>query len=191
MDDKEKREKELFQRKNDFNGYRICPRCGSRLEKQILDHRPRLKCVNRECDFVYYHNPAPAAGALVIQEGKILLVKRAVAPREDWWCIPAGFMEWAEHPRETAVRELQEETGVDIRIKELFEVYSGDDDFRTNAVLILYLASIESGHPQAADDAKEVGFFEFDSLPDRIAFISHRQALDDYRRRYLRSGDDG
>ncbi|UCD93704.1 MAG: NUDIX hydrolase, partial [Candidatus Zixiibacteriota bacterium] len=141
----------LFKRKTDFLGFKFCPRCGTGLERQAIDHKPRLVCPNDSCDFIYYHNPIPAAGALVIQDNKILMVKRAVTPRIGWWCLPAGFMEWSEHPSETAIREIREETGLDIQLESLFEVYSGTDDPRMNAVLILYLASAVGGK-LAADD---------------------------------------
>ena len=178
-------ENELFKRKDDFLGFRFCPRCGTGLNRQTLDGRPRLVCPNPECDYVYYHNPIPAAGAMVVRNSRILLVKRAVMPKIGWWCVPAGFMEWSEHPAETAVRELREETGLEVQLDGLFEIYSGTDDPRMNAVLILYLAHEVGGELKAADDALEVGFFGFDDLPDNIAFASHRRALADYRSRYL------
>lgn len=179
-------EKFLFERKSNFLGYKYCPRCGSKLAKQIIDNSPRLKCTSNSCDFIYYHNPIPAAGAMVIDNGKILLVQRAVIPKIGWWCIPAGFMEWQEHPSDTAIRELREETGLDIKIDSFFEVYSGQDDPRLNAVLILYLATPEGGRLRADDDALDARFFGFDELPEKIAFISHRQALADYRERFIK-----
>lgn len=185
MDKKKLDEDFLIKRKNNFLGYRFCPRCGGKLDEKIIDHNRRLKCANDTCDFVYYHNPIPAAGAVVIRDGKILLVKRAVMPRVGWWCIPAGFMEWSEHPSQTAVREVREETGLEIKLDSLFEIYSGHDDPRTNAVLILYIASAVGGKPMAADDAEEARFFGFDEIPENIAFLSHRQALADYKERYL------
>ncbi len=178
-------EKELFRMKNDFMGFRACPRCGSALERKFLDGRTRLVCSNRDCLYIYYHNPIPAAGAIIIRNNKILLVKRAVSPRVGWWCIPAGFMEWDEHPSETAIREIREETGLEIKLKSLFEVYSGNDDPRMNAVLILYLADSIGGEMKPSDDAQDVGFYSFDNLPDQIAFESHNQAIADYKERYL------
>jgi len=80
---------------------------------------------------------------------------------------------------------LKEETSLDVKLTELFDVYSGDDDPRTNAVLILFLADIAGGTAKAGDDAMEVRFFPFDALPDKIAFEAHIQALADYRTRYL------
>lgn len=176
----------LFARKKHHSGFRFCPLCASALEEAHLDGHHRLRCSSTSCDFVFYQNPVPAAGAIIVEDDRILLVKRAHPPRIGWWCIPAGFMEWDEHPTQTAVRELEEETGVKIRLREFFEVYSGNDDPRTNALLILYLADIVGGELRASDDAQEVQFFAFDQLPTEIAFEAHRQALADYSARFRR-----
>ncbi len=186
MTDSQFNDEALMARKKNFSGYVFCPFCGGKLEQKILDHRARLQCSSSSCDFIYYHNPIPAAGALVIDNGRILMVKRAAPPKVDWWCFPAGFMEWDEHPSQTAIREIKEETGLDIRLESLFEIYSGNDDPRTNALLILYLATVTGGELNPGDDASEAVFFDFDHVPDKIAFISHRQALADYRNRYLK-----
>ncbi len=177
-------EQSLFERKDNFLGYRFCPRCGREMHRIKIENHERLKCPGPDCDFIYYHNPIPAAGALVIKQNRILLVKRAVMPKIGWWCLPAGFMEWHEHPSQTAVREVGEETGLTIRLDSLFEVYSGTDDPRLNAVLILYLATETGGVMAPADDAQEVRYFSFEELPDKIAFLSHRQAIKDYLARY-------
>ncbi|MBN2226345.1 MAG: NUDIX hydrolase [candidate division Zixibacteria bacterium] len=177
-------EKLLFERKAHFCGFRFCPQCGSPFMEKEIDGRVRLQCTNESCNYIYYHNPIPAAGAMVVRDNNILLVKRSVQPKMDWWCLPAGFMEWNEHPAQTAIRELREETGLDIHLDGLFEVYSGEDDPRTNAVLILYRASVAGGTLRPGDDAREAVFFAFDAIPDKIAFVSHRQALADYRSRF-------
>jgi len=176
-------EQALFYRKDHHCGYKYCPRCRSDLEEHDLDGRRRLACSNPECDFIFYQNPVPAAGAIIVQNDEILLVKRAHPPRIGWWCLPAGFMEWNEHPSETAIREIKEETGLDIELKSFFEVYSGNDDPRSNAILILYLADIIGGEPSPHDDALDVRYFSFDDLPKQIAFQAHQQALADYKER--------
>ena len=174
----------LSKRKDEMCGYKFCPFCAEPLLTKQLDGRPRMVCSRDECDFVFYQNPVPAAGAMIVQDDRILLVKRAHPPRINWWCIPAGFMEWNEHPSQTAVREVEEETGLIIKLTSFFEVYSGNDDTRNNAVLMLYLADVVGGEMRASDDALEVRYFSFDDLPDKIAFESHHQALADYTARF-------
>jgi 8-oxo-dGTP diphosphatase len=173
----------LFRRKNNHCGYRFCPLCGKAMEETEIDGRRRMACTDRNCGYVFYQNPIPAAGAIVVKDDRILFVKRAHPPRIGWWCFPAGFMEWDEHPRQTALREIKEETGLDVELTSFFEVYNGNDDPRSNAILILYLARVTGGELRAADDAQEVKFFSFDALPEKIAFESHIQALKDYNER--------
>ena len=185
MKNSEFNEESMFNRKNNFMGFRICPWCGEKLITADIDHRLRLKCESSDCEFVYYYNPIPAAGALVIKNNQVLLVKRAHHPKKGWWGLPAGFMEWNEHPSETTIREVEEETGLKIKLQSLFDVYSGEDDPRTNAILIVYLATILGGELRADDDAEEACFFDFNNLPENIAFISNRQALEDYKSRVI------
>lgn len=171
----------LFRRKDKFSGYKHCPLCSNELKEHTIDNTARLVCSNSHCDFVYYHNPAPAAGAIVVKDEKILLVKRAHFPRKDFWCFPSGFMEWDEHPSQTALREIEEETGLKIEITELFNVYSGVDDPHTNAILVLYLAKEIGGRLSASDDASEAAYFAMDDIPEDIAFEAHRQAIGEFK----------
>jgi len=172
-----------FRQFNDYDGYQWCPRCRGPLTIGEIEEKVRPHCP--VCGFIYYQNPTPAAGAVIVDEGKILMVKRSVAPARGDWCIPAGFMEWTEHPQQTAIRELKEETGLDIRINSIFDIFMGMDDPRTHAVLILYHADVIGGQLVAGDDADEACYFNFDSLPSNIAFQAHRDALALYRVRHL------
>src|SRR5262249_56829546 len=100
-------------------------------------------------------SPAPAAGVLLEQDGSVLLVRRRGDPGAGWWCLPAGFMEAGETPQQTALRELEEETGVIAQLTGLLGVYAGFDDPRVRAVLILYTGVATGGEPRAGDDAIE------------------------------------
>ena len=177
-------EGKLFARKAHHCGFRFCPLCGKPLVEGLLDHHPRLYCADESCGYVFYQNPIPAAGAIIVENDSILLVKRAHPPRINWWCIPAGFMEWSEHPSQTAIREVEEETGLKIKLTSFFEVYTGVDDPRSNAVLMLYLADAVGGTMKASDDALDVRFFPFNALPEQLAFESHQRACADYSRRF-------
>ena len=139
------------------------------------------------CGYVWYRNPGPAAGVLLVEAGRVLLVKRRWEPRAGDWCVPAGFMEAGERPDQTAVRELQEETGVIAQLTGLFGVYAGFDDPRVRTVLILYTGVATGGQARAGDDAIELAWFPLDALPDDLAFASHRQALAEFRERLARA----
>ncbi|HBZ01875.1 MAG TPA: NUDIX hydrolase [candidate division Zixibacteria bacterium] len=157
----------------------FCPWCASHLVKKLSDGRERLVCPN--CDFIWYRNPIPATGAILCRDNAILLVKRKYQPRVGDWCFPAGFMEYDESPTECCIRELKEETGLDISITRLFWNYAGHDDPRSNAVLMIYLADIIGGKLIAGDDASEVAFFALDKIPSNIAFQAHRETIADYK----------
>jgi len=159
---------------------RFCMVCGGAM-RSILEHGVRRRGCSR-CGFIAYRNPVPACGVLIQRKGSILLARRGHEPLKNAWGIPAGFMEYGEHPEETAVREALEETGLKVRLTGLFGVYAGRDDPRTRAVLILYNARIAGGKLQPGDDAIELGYFPLDHLPRPMAFRAHREALRDLRR---------
>jgi ADP-ribose pyrophosphatase YjhB (NUDIX family) len=117
------------------------------------------------------------AGVLAEQDGKVLLVRRAVVPALGSWCLPSGFVEYNEAPDEAAVRECLEETGLKVHLSGLLEVGKYVDDLRGPGIIVLYRGQIIGGEPRPGDDAGEVGLFGPDELPDDIAFASHRRAL--------------
>lgn len=161
--------------------YRFCPRCAGKLEVRRLDGRDRLVC--SECDFVFYQNPAPAVGVVVIEDGKVLLVQRKFEPRKGGWTLPAGFMEYDEHVEACAVRELKEETNLDVELTGIFGAYSAMDDPRARVVLVLYTGRRTGGELRPGDDAVDARFFPIDELPEPIAFAAQAQALADVKSR--------
>ena len=165
---------------------RYCLRCGARLVSRDDHGRKRPTCP--ECGFVFYRNPAPAAGVLLPGPQGVLLVRRKFDPRAGDWCLPAGFMEYGESPERCAVRELYEETGLHVRLTGLFGVYAGFDDPRVRAVLILYTGERRGGRLKPGDDAEEARYWPLHRLPRRVAFAAHRTALEDLKRGKGRAG---
>ncbi len=165
---------------------RYCMVCGGRMH-WIVEHGTKRRAC-RDCGFISYRNPVPAVGVIILRGGKVLLARRAHEPRKDAWGIPAGFMEYGEHPETTAVREALEETSLRVSVTRLFGVYAGRDDPRTRAVLILYHARVTGGRLEAGDDASEVAYFALDRLPRPIAFRAHREALADLKRERRKGG---
>jgi 8-oxo-dGTP diphosphatase len=161
--------------------YSHCPVCGGDLSTRHQEGRDRLVCA--ACGFVFYQNPAPAAGIILIEEGRLLWVQRKFEPRKGGWTLPAGFVEYGEHVEECAVREMKEETGIDVELDGLFNAYMANDDPRVQVVLLLYRARRISGELQPGDDAVDARFFPIGEPPRDIAFKAHEMALAEIRRR--------
>ena len=149
---------------------------------RTIDDRPRAVC--GRCGHVAYRNPVPAAGIVMVEAGRVLMVRRKFEPRAGQWTLPAGFVEYDEHVEACAVRETLEETGLQVELTRLFGAYMAMDDPRVQVVLLLYLARQVGGVLKAGDDASEVDFFSLDALPEPIAFKAHKQALADVRRMF-------
>lgn len=108
----------------------------------------------------------------------IVLIERANPPYG--WAIPGGFVDVGERVEHAAVREAQEEVGLDVRLKALLGIYSDPArDNRGHTVTACYVAEA-AGKPIAADDAKNCQIFTLDELPETLAF-DHAQVLAHYR----------
>lgn len=108
----------------------------------------------------YPDSPRVGVGAVVLREGRVLLVRRGVAPASGLWAIPGGALELGETLREAAEREILEETGITIRAGEpvfTCDVCQRDDDGRVrfHYVIVDLAADYVSGEVLGADDALE------------------------------------
>jgi len=158
----------------------FCPNCGSPMADRFVFGRTRRACP--ACGFVFFREPKLAVGALVEQEGRALLVRRAAPPKIGFWCLPAGYVEYDEGPAAAAIREVREETGLVIRVTGLLAAYHITSDPRGMAVILIYRATRVGGELAPGDDASEAGFFAPDELPRNLAFASTRRALLRWRR---------
>jgi ADP-ribose pyrophosphatase YjhB (NUDIX family) len=141
---------------------------------RLVGDRPRRACT--ACSYVHYTDPKVGVGALVMRDGKALLVKRIMDPERGKWSIPAGFLDHGEDPRQTAAREVFEETGLEIRVGDLLDVFTNPPQHGGASIFILYRAQLVGGTMRAGDDAGDVGFFALDDLPE-LAFSSTHAAI--------------
>jgi 8-oxo-dGTP diphosphatase len=113
--------------------------------------------------------PLLTVDALIVFEGKLVLIKRKYPPFEDCFALPGGFVELGETVEDAAVREAKEETGLDIELVKLLGVYSDPArDPRGHTVSVCYLAK-GIGTLKADSDAKDIGIFGLDEIPE-LAF---------------------
>ena len=162
--------------------YRFCPKCGAALElRRLRAHEPeRLVCV--ACEFVFFLDPKIAAGTVFQADGRVVLLRRAIAPAYGKWVFPGGYVDRGETVPEAAVRETREEAGVEVSIRELLDVYSYPG---SPVVVVVYAAEWVAGELTAADESLEVRRFDRDEIPwDNLAFPSTREALETYLSRY-------
>ena len=114
--------------------------------------------------------PLVGVGAIIIEDSRVLLVKRAHPPLQAQWSIPGGVLEVGELIREAAIREAREETGLIVEPGDLLGVYdrilrNSEKRVQYHYVLIDFLCRRVGGELAAADDATEVRWFTREELP--------------------------
>ena len=125
-----------------------------------------------------YRNPALTVDGVLIEDGRILLIKRGREPFKGKWALPGGFVEYGERVEDAVIREFKEETGLDTEIKALVGVYSDPKrDPRGHTVSIAYLLERKGGELKGGDDASDAAFFPIDDLPE-LAF-DHAKIIGD------------
>jgi 8-oxo-dGTP diphosphatase len=154
--------------------FQYCPRCRTEMVDREVFGRVRRVCPS--CRFIQFIDPKVGAAVLAEREGQVLLIQRKMDPAKGSWCLPGGFMEMGETPQEAAIRECKEETGLNVEITGLIDVYYYED-YRGSGVSIMYKGKVIGGVIQPGDDAEAVDFFSPDELPENIVFKSNLQAL--------------
>lgn len=141
-----------------------CQDCGKPVEYREIENRQRAVCVN--CGRVFYEHRKVSAGARVMVDGKLLLVQRGIEPWKGYWHLPSGYMEVDEDPRQTAEREVLEETGLAVKTNQLVDVYPYSDDPRGNGIVIVYDAELINGRFTANHETLNAKFFSPNEIRD-------------------------
>lgn len=133
--------------------------------------------MNRE----YPDRPFVGVGAVIVENGRVALIKRGHAPAAGEWSIPGGIMEVGETMRKAVVREAREETGLIVEPGELLGVFDRllrdtDGRARYHYVLVDFLCTLIGGELKAGGDAAEAQWFTEEevaklSLPEDTAEV--------------------
>ena len=159
--------------------YRFCPCCGGRLAPRLLKAGDPERMACTACHFVLYLDPKVAVGTIIrVDDGRVVLVRRAIEPGYGLWVFPGGYVDRGEQILEAAVREAREESGLNIRIEALVNIYSYSG---STPIIIVYSATVLGGDLCTDEECLEARLFTADEIPwDELAFRSTRDALNDY-----------
>jgi len=121
----------------------------------------------------YPERPLVGVGGVVISSGRALLIRRGGRPLQGQWSIPGGMLEIGETLIEGVRRELLEETGVEVRVGELIEVFErinldGNGKARYHFVVLDYLCEAVSGEARPGSDVTAVAW----TKPEELANYS-------------------
>ena len=130
----------------------------------------------------YPNSPQSAVGAIVVHDGRVLLVKRGKPPGKGLWAIPGGKIELGETLREAAEREVKEEAGVVIQAKNpiyAFDVINRDQagQIQFHYVIVDLVADYVSGNPTPQSDACEARWISAQELDQLQVSRTTRKVL--------------
>ncbi len=108
-------------------------------------------------------------GALILQEGRVLLVERAREPMKGYWSLPGGAVETGEALEDAMRREVLEETGLEVDVLGLVEVFErvtrdADGAAEYHYILLDYVCVPTGGVLCAADDAARAAWFPLEEV---------------------------
>ncbi len=156
----------------------FCSSCGESVVLQIPagDDRERYVCTS--CELIHYSNPRVIVGCVPVFEGRVLMCKRAIEPRKDYWTLPAGFMENGETTPAGAARETWEEARARVSNLELYRIF---DVPYISQVYMFYRCDVDNGEYGVGPESLESALYTEDEIPwDRIAFPVIKETLREY-----------
>ena len=157
---------------------RYCQSCGHSLANGTASGVRRPVCT--ACGHVAYADPKLAAVVLASRNGELLMVRRAIEPQLGKWSFPSGYVDRGEVVESAAMREVKEETNMEVEIVGLIGLYSRDG---SPVALAAYAATVVGGELRPGVEAQDVRFFRQDELP-ALPFPDDDQILSDWRRRF-------
>ncbi len=160
----------------EIRSIRHCKSCGGKVRYEVPPDDNRERAVCGVCKTVHYENPLNVVGTLPIWGEQVLLCRRNIEPRFDFWTLPAGFMELGETTAEGALRETIEEAGARVEMQSLYSLLNVT---RVSQVHFYYRARLLDVDFAPGPETIEARLFHEHEIPwDRLAFRTVRATLE-------------
>lgn len=164
---------------DDSGLFKYCPLCGTQLAQKEIAGRQRPACPN--CGFVQFRNPVPGVVIVVEQAECVLLGKRRGGYGAGKWGLPQGYVEFDEDFLSAAIREVKEETGLDVEIRSILNVVSNLLSPRLHTLAIVLLARVVGGELCAADDMEHLEWVPMSGPLPEMAFEADEHIIERYQ----------
>ena len=157
---------------------KFCTSCGNSVTLKIPEGDDRERFVCSSCDLIHYSNPRVIVGCLPVYAGRVLMCKRAIEPRKNYWTLPAGFMENGETTPQGAARETWEEARARVSNLELYRVF---DVPYISQIYMFYRCELDDGVYGVGPESLETELYTEGDIPwGEIAFPVVYETLKEY-----------
>jgi ADP-ribose pyrophosphatase YjhB (NUDIX family) len=127
-----------------------------------------------------------AVQAIIPKGGKVLMVKAGRGLTKGFWNLPGGFVTYGESPGQSAVREIKEETGLDVKAEKLSGIYT--HIFRKSGYYMIaftYICRVVKGKLEVNEEIKEIAYLSIDDAIRMTKNIFCKWALEDFRKIWM------
>ena len=129
----------------------------------------------------YPQHPVVGVGAVVVRDGKALIIKRAHEPRKGEWSLPGGLLELGESLQDAVRREIKEETNLDIEVGPVIETFDRvhrdeDGKIRYHFVIVDFVSWPKGGQAVPGSDADGVAWVTAAEI-DEYKVNAHAKAV--------------
>lgn len=161
----------------DSSRFRYCCACAGPLA-ETTPEKPHPSCP--ACGWTLYRNPSPGVVILISEGERVLLGRRGSAGNyaPGRWCLPGGYIEFTEDFLTAAIREVREETGLEVEILSLLSVMSNFLTPTLHTLVVVLKARIIGGDFRPGDDLTELGWYPLEGPFPEMAFEADRSIIE-------------
>lgn len=164
---------------NEHIAVRFCARCGAPCAVHAVTDGVHSICT--ACGFTHYKNPQPAIAVLIVEGNQFILGKRiSKSLQHGKWCLPCGYVEYHEDYLTAAVREVKEETNLDVRIRSIISVVTNYLKPEVHSLVTVLMAERRGGELLAGDGMAEVQWFPYTGEFPPMAFEADTHIISRY-----------